>query len=217
MSKVSSHASAEQAALRKAKLASLEQEILFRSKKKALERTRLAAEQAVKNLQIEKMVAMTKAERAMFEEVSGDDNSQALSSDEDDEVIRPFKSIQIIPPQTDRLSPSEHRDNWSRCTSLSKSSARTPGDHEMMVWAEKVNETVKQSQMPKLEIKVFSGELLEFQQWLTFFEKLVEEMTSDPARHLHYLCQFTQGDANTLVAGHTLGKLTKTMKMRKKN
>ena len=46
------------------------------------------------------MVAMTKAELAVFEEVSGDDNLQALSSDEDAEVIRPSKSSQIIPPQT---------------------------------------------------------------------------------------------------------------------
>ena len=76
----------------------------------------------------------------------------------------------------------------------------------MTVWAEKLNETMRQSQMPKLEIKVFSGELLEFQQWLTSFEKLVEEMTSDPARRLYYLSQFTQGDANTLIAGHTLGQ-----------
>ena len=112
-SKVSSHPSAEQAALRNAKLASLEQEKLFRCKEEALERTRLAAEQAVKNLQFEKMVAMTKAELVVFEEVSGDDNSEALSSDEDAEVIRPSKSIQIILPQTDRLSPPEHQDNWS--------------------------------------------------------------------------------------------------------
>ena len=34
----------------------------------------------------------------------------------------------------------------------------------------------------------------------------VEEMTSDPARRLHYLSQFIQGDANTLVAGHILGQ-----------
>ena len=76
----------------------------------------------------------------------------------------------------------------------------------MMVWAEKLIETMRQSQMPKLEIKVFSGEPLEFQQWLTSFEKLVEEMTSDPACCLHYLSQFTHGDANTLVAGQTLGQ-----------
>ena len=51
------------------------------------------------------------AELAVFEEVSGDDNSQALSSDEDAEVIRPSKSSQIIPPQTDRLSRPEHQDD----------------------------------------------------------------------------------------------------------
>jgi len=65
---------------------------------------------------------------------------------------------------------------------------------------------LKLSQMPKLEMKVFHGDPLDFQRWLISFEKLIEEMTDDPVRRLHYLGQYTAGDANTLVAGHSLGQ-----------
>ena len=55
-------------------------------------------------------------------------------------------------------------------------------------------------------MKVFHGDPLDFQQWLISFEKLIEEMTDDPVRRLHYLGQYTAGDANTLVAGYSLGQ-----------
>jgi hypothetical protein len=79
----------------------------------------------------------------------------------------------------------------------------------MELWAEKMNETMRQGQMPKLELKIFHGDPLEFQQWLVSFEKLIEDMMADPARMLHYLSQYTTSDANTLVSGHTLGQTEK--------
>jgi hypothetical protein len=65
---------------------------------------------------------------------------------------------------------------------------------------------MKQNQIPKLELKVSEGDPMDFQQWLVSFEKLVEEATNDPARRLHYLSQYTAGNANVLVSGHTLGQ-----------
>ena len=67
-----------------------------------------------------------------------------------------------------------------------------------------LNDTMKKGQLPKLELSVFKGDPLEFQQWMTSFEKLIEELTADPARRLHYLLQYTAGSANTLVSGFVL-------------
>jgi hypothetical protein len=67
-----------------------------------------------------------------------------------------------------------------------------------------LNETMRKGQLPKLEMSVFKGDPLEFQQWIVSFEKLIEELTVDPARRLHYLLQYTAGSANTLVSGFTL-------------
>ena len=51
---------------------------------------------------------------------------------------------------------------------------------------------------------MFNGDELDFQQWLVSFERIIEENTSDPARRLHYLVQYTAGNANTLVSGYLL-------------
>ena len=39
--------------------------------------------------------------------------------------------------------------------------------------------------------------------WFSF-EKLIEVNTLDPAQRLHYLMQYTAGDANPLVSGYML-------------
>ena len=67
-----------------------------------------------------------------------------------------------------------------------------------------LNETLKQNQLPKLELTVFGGDSLEFQQWLICFEKLIESNTREPAQKLQYLMQYTVGDAYTLVSGYSL-------------
>ena len=69
---------------------------------------------------------------------------------------------------------------------------------------ESLNETVKRSQLPRLDLPVFNGDELDFQQWLVSFERIIEENTSDSARRLHYLVQYTAGNANTLVSGYLL-------------
>jgi hypothetical protein len=69
-----------------------------------------------------------------------------------------------------------------------------------------LNETMRRGQLPKLELSVFKDDPLEFQQWLMSFEKLIEELTTDPARKLHYLMQYTAGSANTLVSGYVLNQ-----------
>ena len=70
-----------------------------------------------------------------------------------------------------------------------------------------LNETIKRNQLPGLHLPVFAGDELDFQQWLVSFERIIEENTDDPARRLHYLVQYTAGDANTLVSGFLLDPL----------
>ena len=70
-----------------------------------------------------------------------------------------------------------------------------------------LNETIKRNQLPGLHLPVFNGDELDFQQWLVTFERIIEENTDDPARRLHYLVQYTAGNANTLVSGFLLDPL----------
>ena len=70
-----------------------------------------------------------------------------------------------------------------------------------------LNETIKRNQLPGLHLPVFNGDELDFQQWLVSFERIIEENTDDPARRLHYLVQYTAGNANTLVSGFLLDPL----------
>ena len=69
-----------------------------------------------------------------------------------------------------------------------------------------LNETMKRSQLPKLELSVFDGDALEFQQWLVAFERIIEQNTNDSAHRLHYLIQYTSGNANQLVSGYALDR-----------
>ena len=65
---------------------------------------------------------------------------------------------------------------------------------------------MQQNLMPKIELSILKGDPLEFQQWIISFEKTIEESTNDPAHRLHYLMQYTAGDANTIVSGFALGQ-----------
>ena len=91
-------------------------------------------------------------------------------------------------------------DRETEINSIAGSSQPSNVDRVM----ESLNETMKRAQLPKLELSVFRGDSLEFQQWLVSFEKLIEINTLDPAQRLHYLMQYTAGDANTLVSGYML-------------
>ena len=91
-------------------------------------------------------------------------------------------------------------DRESEINSIAWSSQPSNVDRVM----ESLNETMKRAKLPKLELSVFRGDSLEFQQWLVSFEKLIEVNTLDPAQRLHYLMQYTAGDANTLVSGYML-------------
>lgn len=59
------------------------------------------------------------------------------------------------------------------------------------------SEALKGNQLPKLELSVFSGDPLDFQQWLASFENIIEDATTEPARRLHYLMQYTAGNARS--------------------
>jgi len=69
-----------------------------------------------------------------------------------------------------------------------------------------LSETLKRSQLPKLDLPVFAGDPIEFQQWLGSFENIIEDAVSDPAKRLHYLMQYTTGSAKMLVSGHALNQ-----------
>ena len=81
--------------------------------------------------------------------------------------------------------------------------------------AESVSEVLKRTQLPKLELSVFSGDPLEFQQWLVSFENIIEDATADPARRLHYLMQYTADSAKVLVSGHALNQTAEGYKAAK--
>jgi len=68
------------------------------------------------------------------------------------------------------------------------------------------SEALKRTQLPKLELSVYDGNAIEFQQWLMSFENIIEAATSEPAKRLHYLMQYTSGSAKTLVSGYALNQ-----------
>ena len=83
------------------------------------------------------------------------------------------------------------------------------------VVAESFSEVLKRTQLPKLELSVFSGDPIEFQQWLVSFENIIEDATADPARRLHYLMQYTADSARVLVSGHALNQTAEGYKAAK--
>ena len=168
--------SAERARDTRAKLAALEQAKQFTKKEAELEKSRLENEHTMKLLNIEKEAAMARAELTVFEEIDDELNVEC--------------SNQV----------HKHCSEASQsvlCSSHSKA-------FSTQVWIEQLNETMKKSQLPKLELTVFEGDPLNFQQWIMSFEKLIEDSTSDPARRMHYLMQYTSGEANVVVSGCAL-------------
>ena len=65
-------------------------------------------------------------------------------------------------------------------------------------------QVLRESQLPKIELTTFSGDPMEFLQWMASFERLIEDSTPDPAKRLHYLSQFTSGSAKLLVSGYVM-------------
>jgi hypothetical protein len=178
--------SSQEALNRKARLAALELEQQFRQREEHLERTRLAAEHEARQLELEKQVAITRAELAVLND-----------SDEDVDPEVSFRPRQkgFVPQQPEQRQP----ERVITPPTLSNN-CTIPVDRLV----NSLNENLSRSQLPKLELKVFKGDPLEFQQWRVSFEKLVEEVTSDPVKRLHYLMQYTIGDANTLVSAYSL-------------
>ena len=67
-----------------------------------------------------------------------------------------------------------------------------------------LSNVLKSHNLPKIELATFNGNPIEFYNWLTTFEQIIEDGTTDPTKRLHYLKQYTSGDANTLVSGFSL-------------
>lgn len=197
-----SRASSMSAKIRRAKLAALEQERIFMQKEENLENLRLANEQAAKRLQLERAMAVTKAELEVLEQDTDDELDVTGKSS----IRNPSRSPSPNGKTADAAS--QHTSHQS-VRSSSQQSLATPE------WPHQLEQAMKLSQMPKLELTTFRGDPLEFQQWLIAFERLIEEMTDDPARRLHYLMQFTVGEANTLVTGYLLNQSAEGYKQAK--
>ena len=171
----SSSSAANRAMERKARLAALEQEKLFVRKAAEIERCQLQNEHSIKLLSIEKEVAMAKAELDVFE--ACDDEAETRQVGEAREHLSGAPNSFLGAPSSQSV---EHS------------------------WMQRLDDTMKRSQLPKLELSVFRGDPLNFQQWMVSFEKVIEESTSDATHRLHYLLQFTSGEANVIVSGFAL-------------
>ena len=102
---------------------------------------------------------------------------------------RPLASIQLPLGQHDTLGMGRRdRDNPSRdeCRFVEMPIQRQSGFEivNSITGIDKVveslNETMKRSQLPRLDLPVFNGDELDFQQWLVSFVRIIEENTSDP-------------------------------------
>lgn len=78
-----------------------------------------------------------------------------------------------------------------------------------------LSEALKQNSLPKLELSIFSDDCLEFQRWLVSFEKIIEDSTVDPVKRLHYLLQYTSGNAKVLVSGYAINQSEESYKAAK--
>ena len=160
---------------RKARLAALEQEYSLVSREAELERQRVANEFEMRQLRLQRETILAKAELAALSDEDENDDPE----------------ISFRPTGISHLHVNRNTEIAPTASSLQR---RLPMETALMV-----------SKLPKLEMKVFRGDPLDFQQWIMSFEKLIEDATDDPVRRLQYLNQFTEGDANTLVCGHMFG------------
>ena len=55
--------------------------------------------------------------------------------------------------------------------------------------------------LPRPEPFTFKGDLLDYAKWITSFESLVEQKTTDTAQRLYYLDLYTSGRANAAISG----------------
>ena len=217
---------------RMAKLAALEEQKRFSEKEAELQlqssqlqpqlqQQTSQLQQQAKQLEIEKELAVTRAELLVYEQFN----------DEDPEINIPLLRNRTDAPDLHRRPPSniKHESSGGKVGRLrgeyidsriihdsERSIKQADRETEINSIAgfgqpsnvdrvmESLNETMKRAQLPKLELSIFRGDSLEFQQWLVSFEKLIEVNTLDPAQRLHYLMQYTAGDANTLVSGYML-------------
>ena len=122
--------------------------------------------------------------------------------------LRPT-AVDFMPVQ----EPNQHRDQFHQrlaspfvepnvCKIISPSPQTSAGDINRII--ESLGDTLKGSQLPKLKLSVFSGDPLEFQQWLVTFKAVIEDKSTDPAGRMQYLMQFTSGEPRTLISSYLL-------------
>ena len=217
-SRLSYTSSAERARQRKARLAALQQEEIFVHQEAELERSRLANELATRQVRLAKEIAILRAEEAVYEE--NDDPEISFKSPL---LAQPTTGtgahstpLPVVASNVNSTRPLSQNRNIRVDLPVITSDVSMSGIHAIPVTAFPPHSTsshpstlesvLRQNQLPKLEMKTFRDDPLDFQHWLVSFEKLIEEVTQDPVKRLHYLSQYTDGQANVLVSGHILGQ-----------
>ena len=66
----------------------------------------------------------------------------------------------------------------------------------------KLIETFTSLTLPSIEVPVFSGDPIDYTQFITAFENLIESKTQNNSTRLYYLTQYTRGDAKNLVSSY---------------
>ena len=62
-------------------------------------------------------------------------------------------------------------------------------------------EQTRRNRLPALEPGVFKGDVEEFSLWMKSFECYIEARTTSPAERLHFLAQYTAGEARSAIHG----------------
>ena len=157
-------------------------------KKKTSSDNVLAYELASRQLRVKKEMTVVRAELEAYE---AENNPDVI-------FRRPTKITRSV-KVNDSYSADSPVSRWFQQQAIAKSSPPVSAvpNVQPAVPSSAIDSIIKQSQMPKLEMKVFNGDPLDFQQWFVSFENLIEDLTDDPVRRLHYLSQYTSGEVTS--------------------
>ena len=202
---------------KRAQLAALQKQKSMAERQQQLEAARLTAELELKQFDLEKQMAITKAELDVYENVDGDPEVTfpkliAQSAEQNVtscEVDQPRSCTADAQPLLECNNHTSTRtlvsvENQNALPAASGSGIGFTDQNSMVSLIDSLCKSVQRTQLPKLELSVFHGDPLEFQQWKASFGRLVEDVTSDPSHRLHYLMQHTVGDARTLISAYSL-------------
>ena len=180
-----------------AKRAMLESEAKSMMKLQAIEEEEFRLQQRKKKLEIQAEIEKAAAEEQAYVHAEEEENN--------------FLSFQVPPESKSVSSPSiveevveafpSQNGDYPACTDASLP-PRTPQASQ----AHKLEELLVQQQqhtlaltLPQPEMPVFSGDAIEYCNFIRAFENLIEKKTADPSARLYYLVQYTTSDVQELM------------------